>query len=116
MFATTQHYKQIKNNPEKVWNIKSFLDLYNWKSIEYQAVIEKIIILYSKKKKASINCFNCASCWLKCWDTWDAKVGFEQFDVRNKSVRQLYAFNQCYANKSIFVTNSPKYINWRRII
>ena len=35
-FALTQHYKEIKNQPEGVSNIQPFVDLYNWKGMEHQ--------------------------------------------------------------------------------
>ena len=31
--ALTQHYKEMKNHPDRVSNMKSFLDLYNWKGM-----------------------------------------------------------------------------------
>ena len=35
IFAFTQHYKEITNYPGFASNIKQFIDLYVWKSIEY---------------------------------------------------------------------------------
>ena len=39
IFAFTQHYKEIKNYPGFASNIKRFIDLYVWKSIEYPTAI-----------------------------------------------------------------------------
>ena len=38
-FALTQHYKKMKNYSGCMSNIKPFLDLYDWESIEYPTVI-----------------------------------------------------------------------------
>ena len=34
-FVLTQLYKEIKNYCRRMTNIKPFIDLYNWKGIEY---------------------------------------------------------------------------------
>ena len=34
-YALAQHHKAIKNHPERIFNIKPFLDLYNWMGIEF---------------------------------------------------------------------------------
>ena len=34
-YALTVNYKQIKNHPERISNIKSFIDQYNWKEIDF---------------------------------------------------------------------------------
>ena len=35
----TQHYKEIINHPERVSNIKSFIDLYKWDVMKYATVL-----------------------------------------------------------------------------
>ena len=38
-FTPSQHHEEIKNHPEGVSNIKSFIDLQNWHGIECPTVI-----------------------------------------------------------------------------
>ena len=40
-FAVTQHHKEIKDNCDRVSNVKQFIDLYSGKDIGYPASINK---------------------------------------------------------------------------
>ena len=40
-FAFKQHHKEIENHPERVPNIKLFLNLYSWVGIEYLRNVNK---------------------------------------------------------------------------
>ena len=41
MFSFKQHHKKIENHPERVPNIKLFLNLYSWVGIEYLRNVNK---------------------------------------------------------------------------
>ena len=54
------NYGEIESHPQRVSNIKPFMNRYNWKGITYQSKIEKLKknnpaialnILYIKEKK-----------------------------------------------------------------
>ena len=60
-FALTQQHEEIKNHPEQISNIKSFIDLYNWDGMKHPTIINNNNY-YTLLEKRSRNCFSCAIC------------------------------------------------------
>ena len=48
-FTLTPHYKEIKNNAERVSSIKPFIDLYFWDCLNYPTVINNNCSLFERK-------------------------------------------------------------------
>ena len=38
--TVTLNYQQINNHPEEIYNIKNFINRYNWKEINFPSYIE----------------------------------------------------------------------------